>query len=73
MIQSVLLASKVFAIALAIALLIKYICVDLPIPPSSTNALIGVFIPPGVMILLLFWRSKQNLSKNEANTDDSGN
>jgi hypothetical protein len=71
--QQLVLTSKVFAIALVIALLIKYICVNLPIPPSSTNALIGVFLPPGIMILLLSWRSKQNLSKNEANTDDSGN
>ncbi|ELR96289.1 hypothetical protein [Gloeocapsa sp. PCC 73106] len=57
------LVIKVMAIALVISLLIKYVCVYLPITPSTTNALIGIFFPAGVMALLLLWRNSQGQPK----------
>lgn len=71
---AIILTSKVVAIALVIAILIKYVAVELPIAFSPTNALIGVFLPPVIMVLLLIWRTSQNnVSQNEGNQDDSVN
>ncbi len=69
----IILIGKVLAIAWLIALFIKYIAVTLPISPSTTNALIGVFFPPVVMVLLLIWRNQDNVSQNEADKDNSVN
>lgn len=53
------LVIKVLALALGITLIIKYVCVDLPIAPTATNALIGISLPAGIMALLLIWRNSQ--------------
>ncbi|MFM7192736.1 MAG: hypothetical protein ACKN9E_01705 [Microcystaceae cyanobacterium] len=57
---------KVFGASLALSLGIKYVAPSLHISPTFGNALIGVSLPPLVMVFLLLWLGrKSSLSLRE--------
>jgi membrane protein implicated in regulation of membrane protease activity len=54
---------KVFVLSLGLSLLIKYVLVSVPLPPTATNALIIVLSPIAIIAIALLWRyqaQKQN-------------
>jgi membrane protein implicated in regulation of membrane protease activity len=50
---------KLLLLSGAISIGIKYAVPLLSIPATATNALIGVFLPPAVMLAVLLWRNSR--------------
>jgi uncharacterized MnhB-related membrane protein len=50
---------KLLLLSGAISIGIKYAVPLLSIPATATNALIGVCLPPAVMLAVLLWRSSR--------------
>jgi type III secretory pathway component EscS len=47
---------KILIVSAILSLLVKYGGPVLPLEPSSFNAFFGIFVPPTIMGLALWWR-----------------
>ncbi len=59
------LLAKLVGISVGLAVAIKYLAPPLAIAATTTNALIGVLVPPVVLAVILTWRSRQPTSPNQ--------